>query len=307
MQKILIGRALGLRSGASAARWTSARRCAATRARGVRDGASREPELERRRPAPGPTASRSRPSPADAPLDAFVAVRARHALQRLLAARAGAGARLAPPSLRRGGAGRSRRGRRLRRSACSPTRSAGSRRINLLAPPIWGVLAWNLVVYLGLLVLPLLAPGAAPARCARADRARPGRPHRAGAAACRGSPPAAAPRRCIASPRSGRRAAARLATLRARDAAARRRGGAGARPGRRPLPARPGARLPRRLGEHLPRRPTRARRASRRCWRRRRCCPASPCPTSRRSRRCAQAPARRPAARRRRPGSTCSR
>jgi hypothetical protein len=33
---------------------------------------------------------------------------------------------------------------------------ADSRRINLLAPPMWGVLAWNAVVYLGLLVFPLL-------------------------------------------------------------------------------------------------------------------------------------------------------
>src|SRR5436190_10553799 len=31
----------------------------------------------------------------------------------------------------------------------------GGRRINLLAPPLWGVLAWNLVVYALLIVLPL--------------------------------------------------------------------------------------------------------------------------------------------------------
>src|SRR4051812_26158472 len=32
----------------------------------------------------------------------------------------------------------------------------GGRRINLLAPPLWGVLVWNLVVYVLLIVLPLL-------------------------------------------------------------------------------------------------------------------------------------------------------
>jgi hypothetical protein len=93
-------------------------------------------------------------SSAEAPLDAFVAVRARHALQRL-APREPALARLASPSLRAG---------RWTIAAVAVAflvglladQLAGSRRINLLAPPMWGVLAWNFFVYLGLLVLPLL-------------------------------------------------------------------------------------------------------------------------------------------------------
>ena len=93
-------------------------------------------------------------SSAEAPLDDFVAVRARHALQRL-SPREPALARLASPSLRAG---------RWTIAAVAlafvvgllADHLADSRRINLLAPPMWGVLAWNLLVYLGLLVFPLL-------------------------------------------------------------------------------------------------------------------------------------------------------
>lgn len=93
-------------------------------------------------------------SSAEAPLDAFVAVRARHALQRLTP-REPALARLASPSLRAG---------RWTIAAVAVAfvigvvadHLAGSHRINLLAPPMWGVLAWNFFVYLGLLVFPLL-------------------------------------------------------------------------------------------------------------------------------------------------------
>jgi len=93
-------------------------------------------------------------SSAEAPLDAFVAVRARHALQRL-SSREPALARLASPSLRAG---------RWTIAVVAlafvvgllADHLADSRRINLLAPPMWGVLAWNLLVYLGLLVFPLL-------------------------------------------------------------------------------------------------------------------------------------------------------
>jgi len=93
-------------------------------------------------------------SAAEAPLDAFVAARARHALQRL-SPREPVLAGLASPSLRAG---------RWTIAAVTVAFVVGlladhladSRRINLLAPPMWGVLAWNAVVYLGLLVFPLL-------------------------------------------------------------------------------------------------------------------------------------------------------
>jgi hypothetical protein len=93
-------------------------------------------------------------APAGAPLEAFVGVRARHALQRL-APREPALARLQGPSLRE-----------ARWTVLATVVAfvvglladglAGSRHINLLAPPMWGVLAWNAFVYLGLVVWPLV-------------------------------------------------------------------------------------------------------------------------------------------------------
>jgi hypothetical protein len=106
---------------------------------------------------------------------------------------------------------------------------AGSHRINLLAPPMWGVLAWNGFVYLGLLVWPLVrlsraaatkTPRADRPRRRRADpsppsRAAPRRRRRGGVAACRrrsGSSAAARSRRgaprccCTAPPRRSRSA-----------------------------------------------------------------------------------------------------
>jgi len=93
-------------------------------------------------------------APAQASLDAFVAVRARHALQRL-GPREPALSRLQGPSLREArwtvlvvaiaiGLG------------LVADSLGGSQRINLLAPPMWGVLAWNAFVYLGLVVWPLV-------------------------------------------------------------------------------------------------------------------------------------------------------
>ena len=98
---------------------------------------------------------------AGVPLEAFVGERARHALQRL-GPREPALARLLRPASREG---------RWTVVAMSLAFAvgllvdalAGSRHINLLAPPTWGVLAWNGLVYLGLLVWPL-------ARLARRDR-----------------------------------------------------------------------------------------------------------------------------------------
>jgi len=96
---------------------------------------------------------------------AFVATRAGHALQRLgprEPALAGVGAR---PRWRRAGLVAIA----LIAFALGLAADAigGGRRINLLAPPLWGVLAWNVVVYALLIVLPL-------ARLARREPARRG-------------------------------------------------------------------------------------------------------------------------------------
>jgi len=93
-------------------------------------------------------------APSGAPLEAFAGTRSRHALQRL-GPREPALARLQGPSLRE-----------ARWTVLAVVLAfvvgvladglAGSRYINLLAPPMWGVIAWNVFVYLGLLVWPLV-------------------------------------------------------------------------------------------------------------------------------------------------------
>ena len=96
-------------------------------------------------------------TPAGAPLDAFVGMRARHALQRL-GPRESALARLQGPSLREA---RWTVGAMLLAFVVGLLADGlgGSRHINLLAPPMWGVLAWNVFVYLGLLLWPLVRLG----------------------------------------------------------------------------------------------------------------------------------------------------
>ena len=96
---------------------------------------------------------------------AFIATRAGHALQRLLPRE---------PTLARLGATRPWHGGGLLAIVLiafvlgiAGDALGGGRRINLLAPPLWGVLAWNLVVYALLLVLPL-------ARLARRGEVRQG-------------------------------------------------------------------------------------------------------------------------------------
>ena len=193
--------------------------------------------------------------------DVFIAERAHHAMHRLLAARAGAGAgsRAAP-----------RLGALVVAVVAAVAFGLGlladpigaSQRINLLTPPLWGVLRGT-------------SSSTSPARRAaargwraaadgarRADRARPGASRmRRGAAAGRrraaGGGAAALAR--FAPLWAARSARARVAAR--ADAAARRRRRARARADRRALPARPGARLPDRLGEHLPVGADRARRA----------------------------------------------
>lgn len=87
------------------------------------------------------------------PVDGFVAERARHAMQRLLPRD-----RAAARWLDR----RDRFGVWLALAAFAafvlgvwPDPFAGSQRVNLLAPPLWGVLAWNVVVYVVLAVAAL--------------------------------------------------------------------------------------------------------------------------------------------------------
>jgi Protein of unknown function (DUF2868) len=91
---------------------------------------------------------------AEAPADEFVAQRASHALQRL-------GPR--EPALQRLATHSAWRGRwlgvvALVAFACGIAADAigSSQRIDLLAPPLWGVLLWNLVVYGLLIVWPLV-------------------------------------------------------------------------------------------------------------------------------------------------------
>ena len=96
---------------------------------------------------------------------AFIAIRAGHALQRLVPREPALG-RLGPTKPWRAGG--------LLAIVLvafilgiAADALGGGRRINLLAPPLWGVLAWNLVVYLLLIVLPL-------ARLARRGAVREG-------------------------------------------------------------------------------------------------------------------------------------
>ena len=92
-------------------------------------------------------------TPGSAP-DAFVATRAGHAMQRLGPREPALARAQAQPAWRAGG---------LVAIAViafvlgiAADALDGSRRINLLAPPFWGVLAWNLAVYALLLALPLV-------------------------------------------------------------------------------------------------------------------------------------------------------
>ena len=85
---------------------------------------------------------------------AFVASRAGHALQRLGPREPALARAQAKPAWRAGGL----IAIALIAFALGIAADAldGGRRINLLAPPFWGVLAWNMVVYALLLVLPLV-------------------------------------------------------------------------------------------------------------------------------------------------------
>lgn len=84
----------------------------------------------------------------------FVATRAGHALQRLAPREPALARTQAQPAWRAGG---------LVAIALiafalgiAADAMSGGRRINLLAPPLWGVLAWNVVVYVLLVALPLV-------------------------------------------------------------------------------------------------------------------------------------------------------
>ena len=131
----------------------------------------------------------------------------------------------------------------------------GSRRINILAPPVLGLVLWNLLVYLG------LADRRRQAKWRRRAGRRAVRPH---GDARRRAPPRAAARPDRGGRHDSRRGRApfRRGLGRGRRAAARqpsaalvpprggrRRGG----PRRRAVPARPRAALRGGLGEHLPR------------------------------------------------------
>jgi Protein of unknown function (DUF2868) len=86
---------------------------------------------------------------AQAPADEFVAQRAGHAMQRLASRERGVARWLAQPMWHR------HWGVVVASVAFLVGLLAdgvgGSQRVNLLAPPLWGVLAWNALVYLGLL------------------------------------------------------------------------------------------------------------------------------------------------------------
>ena len=183
--------------------------------------------------APGPIASRSRRSRrGDGAGDEFVAQRASHALQRLGAARADArrsawrGARWRPA------AGSSSIALIAFALGIAADAIGSSQRINLLAPPLWGVLAverrWSTCAAARLAAG---APGAARAACAPGRScSRDARRCCASASGCRalsagGSASAArALRRALARAQRARLRAAR------RDRAARRRRRARARP-----------------------------------------------------------------------------
>ncbi|HSC63365.1 MAG TPA: DUF2868 domain-containing protein, partial [Caldimonas sp.] len=103
-------------------------------------------------------------APGGAP-EAFIATRAGHALQRLVP-REPALARLAATKPWHAGGALAIVAVAFVLGIAGDS-LGGGRRINLLAPPLWGVLAWNIVVYLLLVVLPLL-------RVARRGRVREG-------------------------------------------------------------------------------------------------------------------------------------
>jgi Protein of unknown function (DUF2868) len=96
----------------------------------------------------------------DAPPSQFIDARARHALQRLLPRDAAASSWLAwrgwrPAWLLWAALAGAVAG-------VAADRLGGSQHINLLAPPVWAVLAWNLAVYALLLVQAVRSHGAAP-------------------------------------------------------------------------------------------------------------------------------------------------
>src|SRR6185295_18701763 len=101
---------------------------------------------------------------ADAPAAAFVADRARHALQRLGPREPVVERLVREPMSKRGWIAAIV----VVAFALGVAADAvgGGQRINLLAPPLWGVLLWNAVVYALLLVWPV----------ARALRRKPSRP-----------------------------------------------------------------------------------------------------------------------------------
>lgn len=114
----------------------------------------------------------------DAGPEGFVAERARHAMQRLEPRDAGIGRWL---NLRLG------RGSWLWLAALAGLLAGllmdavgGTQRINLLAPPVWGVLLWNLLVYLALLLRPMKQAGPGNGWLRRLVRAlwTPGRPRK---------------------------------------------------------------------------------------------------------------------------------
>ena len=102
---------------------------------------------------------------ADAPADAFVAGRARHALQRLGPREAIVERIAREPASRRGWIVAVA----IVAFAIGVAADAvgGGQRINLLAPPLWGVLLWNVAVYAFLLAWPLV-------RVLRRKPSRPG-------------------------------------------------------------------------------------------------------------------------------------
>lgn len=114
----------------------------------------------------------------DAPADAFLAARARHAMRRLAARGVREPARwrsaYVVAALAVGAA----------LGAFSDAIGSGERIVNLLAPPVWGVVAWNLVVYLWLAarsIVPAAPRGGAGALRGTVQRWLGGRQDAAGA------------------------------------------------------------------------------------------------------------------------------
>jgi hypothetical protein len=123
-----------------------------------------------------------------------------------------------------------------------------TRYVNLLAFPLLGLIVWNLLVYVGILVHGLSDPSAAQrqrrASCGVPWRAWAERSTKVSSTPARARPaPASAPSGRGSRPRSRRAGSAGTAP-----------GCHGLRPGRhrRPVHPRAGAALPGRLGEHLP-------------------------------------------------------